>query len=364
MSSAWDNIRLGVKEYKKLRDESLNKEVQLYKVKHSLLSLEKEVSELENSELYLGEQISKKRNECAEKAEMLPELESVYNASVRKLKNQEEIIKVFVGSLSGRQYFLSQLDTDAIIWIHEFVPTKKVKFVLGKSIKLAHAEAMKRDIKGFGDLTSGILYELDNGRFRELEKYQTRHRHVATPINMEALAKPTLSEHSNETEPLQYDWTNIIREKVEEIKAALTAKENASELIRTLKQHFKDSNWKDEKVVAFLWDDIIHAVQWPADPRECVAFAHCQVKTWKDVLIMVCTTKKLKRKLMYKVQDRCFDDEREGVFPIIVRCLYSENVLAKGTIRHWFNIGSNLKGRLSLVAGALCQRAEEEMILS
>lgn len=78
MSSAWDNIRLGVKEYKKLRDESLNKEVQLYKVKHSLLSLEKEVSELENSELYLGEQISKKRNKCAEEVEMLPELESIY----------------------------------------------------------------------------------------------------------------------------------------------------------------------------------------------------------------------------------------------------------------------------------------------
>lgn len=67
-------------------------------------------------------------------------------------------------------------------------------------------------------------------------------------------------DHFSETEPLQYDWTNIIREKVEEIKAALTAKENASELIRTLKQHFKDSNWKDKMVVAFLWDDIIHPV--------------------------------------------------------------------------------------------------------
>lgn len=42
------------------------------------------------------------------------------------------------------------------------------------------------------------------------------------------------------------------------------------------------------------------------------------------------------------------------LFPEIVRSLYDQDVLAEDTILHWFQKGTNTKGRYAIVVGIHC----------
>ena len=77
-----------------------------------------------------------------------------------------------------------------------------------------------------------------------------------------------------------------------------------------------------------------------------------KVKTWAELLNMFCTSGKLELELMYKVQMQCYEDAKlMKLFPVIIKSLYNQDVLAEDTILHWFRKGTNTKGRYAIILG-------------
>lgn len=154
---------------------------------------------------------------------------------------------------------------------------------------------------------------------------------------------------------VEYNDKKIFEVRLKEMKSTLTtqlAEEVAiSEVIETVKQHVKDAKLPDIEVVQILWDVLMDAIQWSGKNQQQNAnSALRQVKKWAELLNTFCTTGKLELELMYKVQVQCYEDAKlMKLFPEIVRSLYDQDVLAEDTILHWFQKGTNLKGRQNFV---------------
>ncbi|WMV31645.1 hypothetical protein MTR67_025030 [Solanum verrucosum] len=154
---------------------------------------------------------------------------------------------------------------------------------------------------------------------------------------------------------VEYNDKKIFEVRLKEMKSTLTtqlAEEVAiSEVIETVKQHVKDAKLPDIEVVRILWDVLMDAIQWSGKNQQQNAnSALRQVKKWAELLNTFCTTGKLELELMYKVQVQCYEDAKlMKLFPEIVRSLYDQDVLAEDTILHWFQKGTNLKGRQNFV---------------
>ncbi|CAA2981172.1 basic leucine zipper and W2 domain-containing 2-like [Olea europaea subsp. europaea] len=154
---------------------------------------------------------------------------------------------------------------------------------------------------------------------------------------------------------VEYNEKKIFEMKLKEMKSMLTSQiaeeADISEVIVTVKQHVKDAKLPDIEVVRILWDVMMDAVQWSGKNQQQNANAALhQVKTWAKLLNTFCTTGKLELELLYKVQVQCYDDTKlMKLFPEIIKSLYNQDVLAEGTILHWFRKGTNPKGRQSFV---------------
>ncbi|XP_022853093.1 basic leucine zipper and W2 domain-containing protein 2-like [Olea europaea var. sylvestris] len=154
---------------------------------------------------------------------------------------------------------------------------------------------------------------------------------------------------------VEYNEKKIFEMKLKEMKSMLTSQiaeeADISEVIVTVKQHVKDAKLPDIEVVRILWDVMMDAVQWSGKNQQQNANAALhQVKTWAKLLNTFCTTGKLELELLYKVQVQCYDDTKlMKLFPEIIKSLYHQDVLAEGTILHWFRKGTNPKGRQSFV---------------
>ncbi|XP_047316264.1 protein krasavietz-like [Impatiens glandulifera] len=154
---------------------------------------------------------------------------------------------------------------------------------------------------------------------------------------------------------VEYNEKKIFEVKLKEMKSTLTTQiaeeSEISDVIETVKQHVKDAKLPDFEVVKILWDVIMDAVQWSGKNQQQNAnSALRQVKTWASLLNAFCTTGKLELELIYKVQTQCYEDTKlMKLFPDIVRSLYDQDVLAEDTVLHWFQKGSNPKGRQTFV---------------
>ncbi|KAJ9169264.1 hypothetical protein P3X46_017471 [Hevea brasiliensis] len=154
---------------------------------------------------------------------------------------------------------------------------------------------------------------------------------------------------------VEYNEKKIFEVKLKEMKSALTTQiaeeADIAEVIDTVKQQVKDAKLPDIEVVRVLWDVLMDAVQWSGKNQQQNANAALrQVKTWAKLLNAFCTNGKLELELLYKVQMQCYEDAKlMKLFPEIVRSLYDQDVLAEGTILHWFRKGTNPKGRQTFV---------------
>jgi hypothetical protein len=154
---------------------------------------------------------------------------------------------------------------------------------------------------------------------------------------------------------VEYHEKKIFEVKMREMKSTLTTQiseeTDVAEVIETVKQHVKDAKLPDIEVVRILWDVLMDAVQWSGKNQQQNAnLALRQVKAWSKLLNTFCTSGKLELELMYKVQMQCYEDTKlMKLFPEIVRSLYDQDVLAEDTILHWFQKGTNPKGRQTFV---------------
>ncbi|XP_047325783.1 eIF5-mimic protein 1 [Impatiens glandulifera] len=154
---------------------------------------------------------------------------------------------------------------------------------------------------------------------------------------------------------VEYNEKKLFEVKLKEMKSTLTTQiaeeSEISDVIENVKQHVKDAKLPDVEVVRILWDVIMDAVQWSGKNQQQNAnLALRQVKTWASLLNVFCTTGKLELELIYKVQTQCYEDAKlMKLFPDIVRSLYDQDVLAEDTVLHWFQKGSNSKGRQTFV---------------
>ncbi|CAL0299975.1 unnamed protein product [Lupinus luteus] len=166
------------------------------------------------------------------------------------------------------------------------------------------------------------------------------------------------SEHfTNEGLPtlVEYNEKKMFEVKLKEMKSALTTQiteeADIADVIETVKQQVRDSKLPDIEVVRVLWDVLMDAVQWSGKNQQQNAnSALRQVKTWAELLNTFCSNGNLELELMYKVQMQCYEDAKlMKLFPEIIRSLYDQDVLAEDTILHWFQKGTNTKGRQNFV---------------
>ena len=124
---------------------------------------------------------------------------------------------------------------------------------------------------------------------------------------------------------------------------------SSSDIITAVKGKKEDCDLADVDVVKCVYLGLVDGVLDAAGSKNTHQTQFSVLKTIKGyhkVLVVFCTSARMEAALMNTIQVTCYEDSRLlKLFADIIKILYDVDVLGEDTIKHWYNKGSNPKGR-------------------
>ena len=124
---------------------------------------------------------------------------------------------------------------------------------------------------------------------------------------------------------------------------------SSSDIVTAVKGKKEDCDLADVDVVKCVYLGLVDGVLDAAGSKNTHQTQFSVLKTIKGyhkVLVVFCTSARMEAALMNTIQVTCYEDSRLlKLFADIIKILYDVDVLGEDTIKHWYNKGSNPKGR-------------------